>query len=288
MIYLSPEIYIGTGPSDPILRRRPLAFHRNPEQLPKFAVAWLAFDGFSPESARGPHTPDLLRARKKWRDIAAKAGSSVHRDDLTTTSPPSGSNAPEPQGAVEAATTTESSPEIGKPAAQPLGPREWIPILSSSRAHHPVRSTTTTTSPRTSPDHTISAFSDDNLAAPNASPSIATPTPDPDPADASTSTSMPMPTAATSNSASAVFNDEPQSSREPQPNRNPRSRRERILHLARQNARTPLPERLVETIEKDQSGVRNGGDQKLEGEAEQQGKERTIRERLWRLVGGNY
>jgi hypothetical protein len=99
-----------------------------------------------------------------------------------------------------------------------------------------------------------------------------------------------MPTAATSSSSTAaIFNDETQSSRDSKPSsHNPRSRRERILHLARQNARTPLPERLVETIEKDQSGARNGGEQKLEAEAEQQGKERTIRERLWRLVGGNY
>jgi hypothetical protein len=62
------------------------------------------------------------------------------------------------------------------------------------------------------------------------------------------------------------------------------SRRERILHLARQNARTPLPERLLED-----PGARPEDEQKLaEEETEQQGKERTIRERLWRLVGRDY
>ena len=59
------------------------------------------------------------------------------------------------------------------------------------------------------------------------------------------------------------------------------SRRERILHLARQNAQTPLPE----LAEQPQAVVEA---EKFEGESEQEGKERTIRERLWRLVGGNY
>jgi hypothetical protein len=59
------------------------------------------------------------------------------------------------------------------------------------------------------------------------------------------------------------------------------SRRERILHLARQNAQTPLPE----LAERPQAVVEA---EKSEGESEQEGKERTIRERLWRLVGGNY
>ena len=59
------------------------------------------------------------------------------------------------------------------------------------------------------------------------------------------------------------------------------SRRKRILHLARQNAEIPLPElptRPQPVVEVDNS----------QGESEQEGKKRTIRERLWRLVGGNH
>ena len=59
------------------------------------------------------------------------------------------------------------------------------------------------------------------------------------------------------------------------------SRRERILNLARQNARTPLPK----LPEKHQLPPEA---EEIDEESERQGKERTIRERLWRLVGGNY
>jgi muconolactone delta-isomerase len=63
------------------------------------------------------------------------------------------------------------------------------------------------------------------------------------------------------------------------------SRRERILHLARQNARTPLPE----PVELPQSpAARTETEKADEEESERHVKERTIRERLWRLVGGNY
>ena len=57
------------------------------------------------------------------------------------------------------------------------------------------------------------------------------------------------------------------------------SRRERILHLARQNAQTPFPEQLQPVAEVEAEKVK---------ESEQEVKERSIRERLWRLVGGNY
>jgi hypothetical protein len=60
------------------------------------------------------------------------------------------------------------------------------------------------------------------------------------------------------------------------------SRRERILHLARQNARTPLPEPVK--VAQPPSAEAEKGDE----ESERHMKERTIRERLWRLVGGNY
>jgi hypothetical protein len=59
------------------------------------------------------------------------------------------------------------------------------------------------------------------------------------------------------------------------------SRRERILNLARQNARTPL-QKLPEKPQPPPEA------ENIDEESERQGKERTIRERLWRLVGGNY
>jgi hypothetical protein len=59
------------------------------------------------------------------------------------------------------------------------------------------------------------------------------------------------------------------------------SRRERILNLARQNARTPLP-KLPEMPQPSPEA------EKIDEESERKGKERTIRERLWRLVGGNF
>ncbi len=61
-------------------------------------------------------------------------------------------------------------------------------------------------------------------------------------------------------------------------------RRERILNLARQNARTPRPK----LTEKPQPPPPTEAEKLDEEESERQGKERTIRERLWRLVGGNY
>jgi hypothetical protein len=244
--------------------------------LPDFAAAWLAFDGFSPESARGPHTPNLLRAREKWRKLAPKEASALH--DNLTASPPNGRE--EPQGAVEIG--AESASETARAAADDVDnahaqrlPREWVPIIPSSSHAHPDAPITTST-PKSSPgpSHAIPASGDDDLV-PNAPPVAATA----DPADvASAPTPMPM-QSGTSNVTEAPSLRGPKLT--------PRSRRERILHLARQNARTPLPERLVE-VEEPQPQQGTGDEQKLEVETEQQGKERTIRERLWRLVGGNY
>ena len=59
------------------------------------------------------------------------------------------------------------------------------------------------------------------------------------------------------------------------------SRRERILNLARQNARTPLPKLPEKPPPPPEAEM-------IDEESERQGKERTIRERLWRLVGSNY
>ena len=153
-------------------------------------------------------------------------------------------------------------------------PRNWEPIIISSAQAHPGQPTTTTTSsPETSLNRATPTSDDDHLA-PNAS-SV-------DLADTSASTQAPtpIPPARTTNVAETPS---PQS-----PKLTSRSRRERILDLARQNARTPLPKRLVSVEEGSQPRGGTGDEQKPEVESEQQGKERTIRERLWRLVGGNY
>ena len=254
--------YTGTGPSEVFLRRRSTSSSLpDKEVLPDFATTWLAFDGFSPESARGPHTPNLLRAREKWRKLAPKA------HDIN--SPPLfESEGEELQSAVGGGAESASS-ETDKAAASADAdaggvqspPREWVPIIpSSNRA--PAHRRTTASAPQTGP---TAAAPNDHLA-PSLTPSV--------PA-AAADTAAPTPTGSSAEVPSSP----------PSPKTTMMSRRERILHLARQNARTPLPERLLE----DPRRAETGDEQKLEKEeTEQQGKERTIRERLWRIVGGNY
>src|SRR5260221_1289123 len=55
------------GPAEIFKRKKPISASLVKEYLlPHFATASLAFDGFSPESARRPHTLNLLRASAKW------------------------------------------------------------------------------------------------------------------------------------------------------------------------------------------------------------------------------
>jgi len=61
------------------------------------------------------------------------------------------------------------------------------------------------------------------------------------------------------------------------------SRRERILELARQHARTPLPDAVKATAEERKEAKR------LEREREKEEEERvkvSMRDRLWKLMGG--
>ncbi|KAI0258848.1 hypothetical protein BC834DRAFT_974744 [Gloeopeniophorella convolvens] len=66
------------------------------------------------------------------------------------------------------------------------------------------------------------------------------------------------------------------------------SRRERILHLARQNARTPLPPSAVPSAGETPSDPAAATAAGAAAAAEEEAKARTIRERLWRLVGRDY
>ena len=236
--------------------------------LPNFASAWLAFDGFSPESARGPHTPNLLRAREKWRNLAPSSD-----DDLTTT-------------AAAAATDSPSQAPAEDAKESATGPCEWVPITLLQRPgpghsaavsknennnddtrpaltlENSILITSTTTSDVDSirhAEHATDTTTDD----------AAWPTPSLRPAGTEETTeTVPPPPAA----ALVGVN-------------NKMNRRERILHLARQNARTPLPE---PTEEPQPPPPPPSEAEKLDEESERRVKERTIRDRLWRLVGRNY
>ena len=252
----------GAGPSEVFLRRLPtLMSLPRPELLSRFAATWVAFDGFSPESARGPHTPNLLRAREKWRKLAlAPESPFMHGDDIT--SPPHFEGEELQSATGEEAKSTSETAKAAAKADMDAGvrspPREWVPIVPSSPGAPAHR--TTASAPQTS----LAATVPDDHLAPSA-PSVA--------AAAVTDTAAPTPTDSSAEVPSS-----------PSPKQTTMSRRERILHLARQNARTPLPERLLEDPH-----ARTEDEQKLtEAETEQEGKERTIRERLWRLVGRDY
>ena len=145
--------------------------------------------------------------------------------------------------------------------------REWVPIIPSALHSQlrsrpgpaPSKNVFNASTPTNHPDN--SPFSAALAAAAAAEPAVANTTTTTD----ATSTPTPMPAAAKQAQASTAKI----------------SRRERILDLARQNARTPLPKQ----PEKPQPPPEA---EKIDEETERQGKERTIRERLWRLVGGNY
>ncbi|KAH9036125.1 hypothetical protein EDB85DRAFT_796430 [Lactarius pseudohatsudake] len=229
------------GPSEVLQRRFPL-YKSLPDKalIPDFAASWLAFDGFSPEAARGPHTPNLFRAREKWRALAPPTTPDTNAGETT---PPGDKRASE----LEAGANVNATPIATS--------REWTPIIPLSPSLTPPRPTTV---PEGNADiHTADDLAPIAVAATAAAPDPVTvaPTFAPSPSPEPVSTEIPV---------------------------GPKmSRRERILHLARQNSQTPLPE----LAEKPQPVVEA---EKSEGESDQEGKKRTIRERLWQLVGGNY
>jgi len=216
------------GPSEVLQRRRQPSSLLPDKVIPEFAGAWLAFDGFSPESARGAHTPNLLRAREKWRGLAPATASSS--DDPSA-------------GANETAGEVEVEPAPAE-ADVNVAPGDWEPILSHS--------------PPSTPESDVDIHTTDDLAPVTAAAPSAAAVP---------------PTLAPSSPPGLAHTEIPASPK--------MSRRERILHIARQNAQTPLPklaERSPPVVEAE----------KPQEESEQEGKERTIRERLWRLVGRNF
>lgn len=253
----------GYGPGEVLNRRRTISkSHPSEDVLPHFATAWLAFDGFSPESARGPHTPNLLRAREKWRKIAPEPSSSADDvDDFPHTVTSASSMTVLPfQEPIDA--RTEQTSELAAFESQTQqtkdvpSSREWVPIVPGGSQRHkpnstPARKAASAHAPAsTSPPLDSARSSDTTHAA--------------DPANDDTTdgrASTPPPEGRARTATTKI------------------SRRERILQLARQNARTPLPEPVEEPKPPAEAA---------EKESERQMKERTIRERLWRLVGGNY
>ena len=94
------------------------SWRKRPAVLPKdnvlcdFAAAWLAFDGFSPESARGPHTLNLFRARVKWRNFALQAALRADDDNIITTAVAVAVASSSLQGTAEVQVEAESTAEI--------------------------------------------------------------------------------------------------------------------------------------------------------------------------------
>ena len=147
----------------------------------------------------------------------------------------------------------DPTPAVEAGADVNVAPREWVPIIPLSSSLTP---RLTTVPPKSDVDiHTT-----DDLAPITAAAAAVTAVPPVAP------TIVPTPLGPASTEI---------------PVGTKMSRRERILHLARQNAQTPLPE----LAEQPQAAIEA---EKYEGESEQEEKKRTIRERLWRLVGGNH
>ena len=222
-------LHAGYGPKELLQSRRP-PHDSLPDRLkPDFAAAWLAFDGFSPDAARGAHTPSLTRVREKWRLLAPD----VVVDPSAATSEVGAE--PEPEPAPEPAPVEkEADADVN------VAPSEWIPILIT-----PPPSSTTT----------VPKIDGDFARAFNAALEAAAIPP-------------------TSSPAELASTDSPVDPKK-------LSRRGRILHLARQNAEIPLPE-----LAKPPQPMAEADN--AQGVSEQEGKERTIRERLWRLVGRNH
>jgi len=180
---------------------------------------------------------------------------------------------PPSQEPIDAGTESELKSELAASEAQTrqknVAPssREWVPIVPRGTQR---------------PAHTPNSTRAQKAASASA--------PAPAPAPASTSPSLDSArTTDTTHAADSTNDDDGGGRASPPPGTGAPtaatkiSRRERILHLARRNARTPLPEPVEEP-----KPPTEAAEKVADEESERQMKERTIRERLWRLVGGNY
>jgi hypothetical protein len=257
----------GFGPRELVRRQRFFTTHPTPAIRDDFAKAWVAFDGFSSESSRGPQTPNLFRAREKWLKVAPPASARKDDDDNATTA--AEAIIPSSQGidVEEVEAGTESMIET---RTDEILSREWVPISPSTpNSQHRPR-------PIPRPDSALSKNEDPFNA------STATNT-DNSPFNVASATAAAEAAVAstTADATPTPADTEETTEKQAQAHTAKLSRRERILNLARQNARTPLPK----LPEKPQPPPEA---EKIDEESERQVKERTIRERLWRLVGGNF
>ena len=202
---------------------------------------------------------------EKWRKLAPQASARTRKDDkesATTAAAVSPSSQEIDVEEVEA--ETEPMTETG---TNEVFSREWVPITPSMPYSQP--------RPRpkrdSAPSKNIRYEDIDIFNVPTP------PNPDQFPFNAALAAAE---AAASNPTTDAPSTEEPAAKQAQATGRAKLNRRERILQLARQNARTPLPK----LPEKPQPPPEA---EKTE-ESERQGKERTIRERLWRLVGGNY
>lgn len=256
------------GPREVLLRKRAFTSYLDQDTRPDFAKAWLAFNGFSPESARGPQTPNLFRALEKWRKLAPPASARKDYGDNATTAAEAVSHSSQGIDVEEVEAGTESMTEA---RTNELPSREWVPIIPST-PHSQQR-------PEPRPDSALSK----NIRYKNTF-NASTPTnPDNSPVNAAATAAAEAAVANTTTDATPLpaSTEEETAAKQAQAGAAKVSRRERILNLARQNARTPLPK----LPEKPQPPPEA---ENIDEESERRGKERTIRERLWRLVGGNY
>jgi hypothetical protein len=250
-------------------RKRVFTSHLDQDSRPEFAKAWLAFDGFSSESARGPQTPNLFRAHEKWRKVAPPASARKDDDDNATAAAEAVSPSSQGSDAEGVEAGTESMTETG---TNEIPSREWVPIIPST----PYSQQRPKPRPDSAPSKNIRYEDVFNASTP--------PNPDNTPFNAALATAAAESTVANTTTDATLTpagTEEETSAEQVQVGAGKLSRRERILNLARLNARTPLPK----FLEKPQPPPET---EKVDEESERQGKERTIRERLWRLVGGNY
>ena len=142
-------------------------------------------------------------------------------------------------------------------------PREWVPIIPGGGVQRPARARTFVPKGAS--------------ASPPLDPARIAESVDPHIAD--DNRAMPTTPSATTRSA-----EKPSEAALSETVGHKLSRRERILQLARQNARTPL----LKPVQEPQPPPAPTEAKMADEESERHVKERTIRERLWRLVGGNY
>ncbi|KAH9888451.1 hypothetical protein C8Q73DRAFT_710214 [Cubamyces lactineus] len=193
-------------------------YRRPMQQSQRFGIAFYRWGGFyQPPDGEGGLRPAMHAALSKWRDVAAaKATSQPQRSRDSTP-------AQDTESTVENADTP--SPEVVDP---------------HYNKHHGAESSHNAADPSRGPDTTLSATesSSDVLSEPS-SPAIETAAP----SNSANDMTIPVQDASAGPSQSAASTDTT-APETPRPAR--LSQRERILMLARQHAKTPLPDQAAE------------------------------------------